>query len=375
MLPTAADVARKRQRLGQNTTNLFTPSETPLVPQVRAASATASSSVPQPHAAASAALPPAAMQPTPPLAPLPPSLPPPQPSRRPPPRPQHPGLPVSERHPQTAPQPVHTATAPSMATARGGAPATAMPANTIVVSHRQQGNPVLKRIVNVPWQYGETSADYVLSETTCALFLSLRYHLLHPNYLTRRLLELSNHWTLRLVLVLVDSEDAETPLLEVTKLTMREDCTVLCAWSVAEAARYLETLRAYAKKPADLIKERTDGSHMALLAETLKVIPAVNKPDVHTLQATFGSLAKIMRASHAELLTCPGLGERKVRRLRETFTEPFVPAAARALAAAAIGSARDAAAKNSTGLATGGMAAAADGTSVSTAVDVTSATA
>ena len=37
--------------------------------------------------------------------------------------------------------------------------------------------------------------------------------------------------------------------------------TALLAWSVPEAARYLETLRAYARKPADLIKERSDGMH------------------------------------------------------------------------------------------------------------------
>ena len=40
------------------------------------------------------------------------------------------------------------------------------------------------------WAYGETPADYVMSDTACALFLSLRYHQLHPNYIARRLGEL-----------------------------------------------------------------------------------------------------------------------------------------------------------------------------------------
>ena len=52
----------------------------------------------------------------------------------------------------------------------------------------------------------------------------------------------------------------------------------------------------------------------------------------------------MMRASQQELAQCPGLGERKVQRLRETFAAPFVarrapataaPAAAAAAAAAA----------------------------------------
>lgn len=79
--------------------------------------------------------------------------------------------------------------------------ATSFNANAILVSRRQQGNPVLRAIRNVQWQFGESSAaaDFVLSESCCALFLSLRYHLLHPDYLLRRIRELSPKFNLRLV--------------------------------------------------------------------------------------------------------------------------------------------------------------------------------
>ena len=170
----------------------------------------------------------------------------------------------------------------------------AVPPTAIIVSRRQQGNPVLRSIRNVPWAYGETSADYMLSESTCALYLSVRYHLLHPRYLERRLLELSAGYTLRLVLVLVDSEDSEAAVQEVTLTAMAHDASALLAWSVAEAARYLETLRAYAKKPADLIKERSDGSFLSQLVDCLTTVRPLNKTDVATLHHTFGSLASIL---------------------------------------------------------------------------------
>lgn len=196
--------------------------------------------------------------------------------------------------------------------------------NTIIVSQRQHGNPVLRSIRNVPWRYGHSTADYVLSDSTCALFLSLRYHTLHPTYLSRRLLQLSPCYSLRLVLLLVDTEFADVPVLEVTRIAILHDASSLLAWSVAEAARYLETLRAYARKPADLIKERSDGGFVSQLAECLTLVRPLSRSDVATLQATYGSLANIVRASDQELAACPGLGERKVRRLRQTFTEPFV---------------------------------------------------
>ena len=65
----------------------------------------------------------------------------------------------------------------------------------LLVNPRQRGNPILKLIRNVPWAYSETPADYIMSDTSCALFLSLRYHQLHPNYLARRLGELKHRRT------------------------------------------------------------------------------------------------------------------------------------------------------------------------------------
>ena len=82
-------------------------------------------------------------------------------------------------------------------------------------------------------------------------------------------------------------------------------------------------------KPADLIKERSDGAFVSQLAESLTLVRPLNKNDVATLHANFGSLASIMHASHEQLAACPGLGERKVRRLCDAFAEPFVPRSAR----------------------------------------------
>lgn len=46
--------------------------------------------------------------------------------------------------------------------------------NAIIVSRRQQGNPLLNHIRNVRWQYGDILPDYLMGATTCAIFLSLR---------------------------------------------------------------------------------------------------------------------------------------------------------------------------------------------------------
>lgn len=196
--------------------------------------------------------------------------------------------------------------------------------NAILVNHRQKGNPLLKYIRNVRWAFADdVVCDYLLGQNTCALYLSLRYHLLHPDYLYFRIKELQKNFRLRVILCHVDVEDVLKPLLEVTKTALLHDCTLLCGWSLEECGRYLETFKVYENKPADLIQGQTDTDYLSRLNHALTGVRHVNKTDVVTLGSTFGSLSHVMDASMEDLARCPGIGERKVKRLYDTFHEPF----------------------------------------------------
>lgn len=68
---------------------------------------------------------------------------------------------------------------PALSTLSSGPPVASTSAphynpNAIIASKRQQGNPLLRHIRNVRWQFGDVSPDYVLGQNTCALFISLR---------------------------------------------------------------------------------------------------------------------------------------------------------------------------------------------------------
>ncbi|KAJ6928821.1 disease resistance gene NBS-LRR family protein [Populus alba x Populus x berolinensis] len=199
-------------------------------------------------------------------------------------------------------------------------------------SSNLKGNPLLKHIRNVKWAFADVVCDYLLGQSSCALYLSLRYHLLHPDYLYYRIRELQKNCKLRVVLCHVDVEDVVKPLLEVTKTALLHDCTLLCAWRCAaysnangleECGRYLETIKMYENKPADLIQGQMDTDYSSRLHHALTTVRRVNKTDVVTLGSTFGSLSNIMDASMEDLARCPGIGERKVKRLYDTFHEPF----------------------------------------------------
>ncbi|QCE07366.1 DNA excision repair protein ERCC-1 [Vigna unguiculata] len=239
--------------------------------------------------------------------------------------------------PPPPPQPRETAQSDAPSSTSTPSPATAAAASSsklpssqasqnrtsILVSHRQKGNPLLKHIRNVRWAFADVVCDYMLGQSSCALYLSLRYHLLHPDYLYYRIRELQKNFKLRVVLCHVDVEDVIKPLLEVTKTALLHDCTLLCGWSLEECGRYLETIKVYENKPADIIQGQMDTDYLSRLTHALTTVRHVNKTDVVTLGTTFGSLSNIMGASMEDLARCPGIGERKVKRLFDAFHEPF----------------------------------------------------
>ncbi|XP_026768979.3 DNA excision repair protein ERCC-1 [Pangasianodon hypophthalmus] len=196
--------------------------------------------------------------------------------------------------------------------------------NSIIVSPRQRGNPILKFVRSVPWEFGEVVPDYVLGRTTCALFLSVRYHTLNPNYIHERLKQLGQAFTLRVLLVQVDVKDPHHALNDLARICIMADCTLILAWSPEEAGRYLETYKSYEKKPADLLKEQVEKDYLSKVTDCLTTVKSINKTDAITLLSTFSSLGGIINASKEELVLCPGLGPQKARRLYDVLHQPFL---------------------------------------------------
>ncbi|KAG0151937.1 hypothetical protein CROQUDRAFT_129742 [Cronartium quercuum f. sp. fusiforme G11] len=188
-----------------------------------------------------------------------------------------------------------------------------------------KGNPILDLIQSVPWEYGDIVCDYQVGLTTGLLFLSLRYHKLHPDYLHTRINKLGQNYNLRILLVLCDVDDHEPSIREITKVTVINRLTIFIAWSNAEAARYIQLFKSFERKPPDLIKERTDQTYLTQLSSVLTTVNGLNKTDVLTLASSFGSFRNLTEASSTELSRCPGLGEKKVNRLIDSFNSTFGP--------------------------------------------------
>lgn len=229
----------------------------------------------------------------------------------------------------TASSPGPTTTAPTAATISARENQAHLQPHVLHVSTRQRGNPILSFVRNVPFEHSKMVPDYIMGPTRCALFLSLRYHNLHPDYIHRRVAELRSDFDLRVLLCLVDVEDNTSTLLMLNDLCVQNRLSLLLAWSEEEAARYLETFKAFDGRDASSIQKREHVNYADQVSDVLGSVRSINKTDAGQLLMQFGNLKNLVAASVDELSLCPGVGPKKVRRLYEAFRKPFSSRAAK----------------------------------------------
>lgn len=201
-------------------------------------------------------------------------------------------------------------------------PARSGPAS-ILVSPRQKGNPILNSVRGVPWEYSDIPADYVLGQTTCALFLSLKYHRLHPEYIYSRIRALAGKYNLRVLLAMVDIDNHEEALKELSKTSLINNVTLILCWSAQEAGRYLELYKTYEHTAPTSIRAPQASNYSEKMVEFITTPRSINKTDAVSLVSNFGSLRTAINAQQEEVALVAGWGEKKVKKWCKTVREPF----------------------------------------------------
>lgn len=195
--------------------------------------------------------------------------------------------------------------------------------SSILVSPRQKGNPILNGVRAVAWEYSDIAADYVLGATTCALFLSLKYHRLHPEYIYNRIRDLKGQYNLRILLTMVDIDNHEDSLRELSKTSLVNNVTLMLCWSAQEAGRYLELFKTSEHAAPTSIRAQQSTGYSDKLVEFITVPRSINKTDAVGLVSNFGSIRTAINARPEEVALIAGWGEKKVQRWCSTVREPF----------------------------------------------------
>lgn len=195
--------------------------------------------------------------------------------------------------------------------------------SAILVSTRQRGNPILNHIKLLPWEYADIPADYVVGTTTCALFLSLKYHRLHPEYIYSRVRLLAGKYNLRILLIMVDIPNHEDALKELSKTSIINNLTLILCWSAPEVAHYLELFKSSEYAQPTAIRTQQAQSYKESLVEFATTPRSINKSDTASLISTFGSLQNAVNAQPEQISAVPGWGEKKVQQWCNAVREDF----------------------------------------------------
>lgn len=221
--------------------------------------------------------------------------------------------------------------------------------NIILANSNQSKNPLIKNLQNVRVVFNDSisPAHFLLYDSCCAIFLSLKYHVIHPNYIYDRINDLQNRYQLKLLLVMIDHVIYEKSLKELTIVAIRTNFTLLPAWTYEEAAHHIENYRLNSDSTPDIIMGRMNGTNRTgqsssesgtlkkndpssnnslrqNLVETLTTIKSVNRTDAVTLLSAFETFDSLIRANTDELTVCSGISMLKARRLHSTFNKPFI---------------------------------------------------
>ncbi|KAJ9106454.1 hypothetical protein QFC19_003184 [Naganishia cerealis] len=212
--------------------------------------------------------------------------------------------------------------------------------SAVQVSNSQKGNPLLNNSLmkTTPWSFnGSILSDYYINASVQILFLSLKYHKVHPEYIWQRLKKLHrgssvssrSDNSLRVLLVVVDIDAYNEVLRKLADLCIKQDLSLVLAWSFEEAGNYIAYAKQYetsASNATSAIRGIKSQDYRAAVVETLTSVPAVNKTDVVNLLANFHSFHNVVKegSNGTKLGDILGMGSRKVENMKRVFTEPFI---------------------------------------------------
>lgn len=196
----------------------------------------------------------------------------------------------------------------------------------ILVNKNQRGNKVLDYIKDVPWEYGagDMVADYVTGSTSCVLFLSIKYHSIKPEYIYRKIAKLQKQqFDLKVLLVMIDKENHEAAIRELTRASMRHDLAILVAWSNEDCGNYISKLKSLETATVKLIEGSKSKDYTSRLADVLSNV-RLNKSDALNLSTTYKSLKNAILDDSERVSEINGFGPTKVKRWTRTIRDPFI---------------------------------------------------
>lgn len=122
---------------------------------------------------------------------------------------------------------------------------------------------------------------------------------------------------------MVDIQNHEESLRELSKTSLINDVTLILCWSSLEGGRYLELFKTYENAAPTTIKSHQSNSYSDRMVDFITTPRSINKTDAVSLVSQFGTLRTAVNARHEDVGGIAGWGEKKVQQWCGVVREGF----------------------------------------------------
>jgi DNA excision repair protein ERCC-1 len=192
----------------------------------------------------------------------------------------------------------------------------------LTISKRQEKNPLIPLLSVAEIEWSETTvADYSIGRDVAVLFLTLKYHRLHPEYLTNRIRDFRGGFPVRLLLFLVNDENPDQVISRLTALSIANSMNLILAFDYEEASRWILSLYTTQDAPVEDLKASNE-TMREMAIDALNAL-GTSKKEAESLLSEIPVLADILCSSKDKLANTCILSEKKVDNIIAVVEEPF----------------------------------------------------
>ncbi|KAH0790492.1 DNA excision repair protein ERCC-1 [Histomonas meleagridis] len=192
----------------------------------------------------------------------------------------------------------------------------------ITISNRQKGNQLIKILAPAQTVWSDSSTcDYSIGYKIGILFLSLKFHREHPNYLSERIANFKGGYATRILLLVVDGKNPDRVISKLTAQSIANNLNLVLAFNLEEAGRWILTIYNTQESQVDELKATNETTY-DIAINALNAI-GVSRKDAASMIDSYGTVSDCLLQSRDSLTKTNILSDFKMEQFLAVLDEPF----------------------------------------------------
>lgn len=168
----------------------------------------------------------------------------------------------------------------------------------------------------------ELPCDFAIAKKVGVLFITLKFHRSHPEYLASRIKDFRGAYSTRILLLLVNAENYDRTISMLTVTAIANNLSLILAFHFEEASRWLMSMYASQENQLDDLKAVNETPYEMAVDAINALGPS--KKEAESLLDHFSNVQSCIMASKEELANTGIINNNKIETFVQSVSAPFV---------------------------------------------------